>query len=148
MACPNHLEPSLAGTDQPLGADRPFERLRLLLVVVRDEVQDRRLEILEGIVDAAPEPAAGQLPEEDLDRVRPEAGGRLEVEGPAPAVRQPLRDGRVLVGGVVVHDGVNLPLGGRRLVDLLEERDELLVPVALGVYQLPTFNSPSMPYFL
>ena len=55
------------------------------------------------------------------------------MEGPSPAVRQPVRDGRVLVGGVVVHDGVDLPSGGHRLVDLVEECDELLVPVALRV---------------
>ena len=86
VACPNHLKPSLAGGDQPVRADRPFERLRLLLVVQRDELLNRRLEILEGIVDAAPETAAGQLPEEALDRVRPEAGGRRKVEEPAGMV--------------------------------------------------------------
>ena len=55
------------------------------------------------------------------------------MEGPAPAIRRPVRDGRVPVGGIVVHDGVDLRSGGRRLLDLVEERDELLVPVALGV---------------
>ena len=129
----SHLIPSLTGGDQPLRAGRPFERLRLLPVVKLDELLDRRHEILEGIVDAAPETAAGQLPEEALDRVHPGAGGRREVEGPAGMVLQPLRDGRVLVGGVVVQDGADLPACGRRLVDLLEERDELLMPVALGV---------------
>ena len=113
MACSNHLKPSLADGDQPLRAGGPFERLRLLLVVQLNEVLDRRLELLEGIVDAAPETAAGQLREEALDRVRPEAGGRREVEGPAPVVRQPLRDGLVLVGGVVAQDGVDLPSGAR-----------------------------------
>ena len=38
VACPNHLEPSLSGGDQPVRAGRPFERLRLLLVVQRDEL--------------------------------------------------------------------------------------------------------------
>jgi len=32
VTCSNHLEPSLAGGDQPLWAGRPFERLRLLFV--------------------------------------------------------------------------------------------------------------------
>ena len=95
-----------------MSGGRPFERLRLLLVVQRDEFLNRRLEILEGIMDAALETAAGQLPEEALDRVRLGAEGRREVEGPAPAVRQPIRDGRVLVGEVVVHDGVDLRSGG------------------------------------
>ena len=73
----------MAGGDELIRTGRPFERLRLLLVVKLDEVLDRLLEILEGIVNAAPEPAAGQLSEEALDRVHPEAGGRREVEGPA-----------------------------------------------------------------
>ena len=90
VACPNHLEPSLSGGDQPVRAGRPFERLRLLPVVKLDEAVDRRLEILEGIMDAAPETAAGQLPEEALDRVHPGAGGRREVEGPAGMVRKPV----------------------------------------------------------
>ena len=72
-------------------------------------------------MDAAPEVAAGQLPEEALDRVHPGAGGRREVEGPAPAVRQPVCDGRVLVGGVVVQDGVDIPSGGRLLLDPVED---------------------------
>ena len=41
VACPNHLKPSLAGGDEPLGTGGPFERFRLLLVVQRDEVRDR-----------------------------------------------------------------------------------------------------------
>ena len=42
----NHLIPSLAGGDEPFRAGRPSERLRLLLVVQIDEVQNRPLEIL------------------------------------------------------------------------------------------------------
>ena len=38
-----------------LRAGRPFERLRLLLVVQLEEVLDLLLEILDGIVDAARE---------------------------------------------------------------------------------------------
>ena len=48
-----------------------------------DEILDLRPEIVEGIVDAAPELAAGQLPEEVLDRVHPGAESRREVEGPS-----------------------------------------------------------------
>ena len=99
----NLLIPSLAGGDELFRAGRPSERLRLVLVVQIDEVQNRALEILDGIVDAAPEPAPGQLPEEALDGVHPRAGGRREVEGPAAMLLQPVQDGFVLVGGVVVH---------------------------------------------
>ena len=72
----NLLIPSLVGGDEPFRAGRPFERLRLLLVVQIHEVQKRPLEILDGIMNAAPEPALGQLPEEALDGVHPGAGGR------------------------------------------------------------------------
>ena len=97
MDCPKHLDPSLASGNEPIRVGRPFEQLCLLLVVKLDEFQDRRLEILEGIVATAPEPVAGQLPEEALDGIHPEAGGRRELEGPAPVMSQPLRDGRVPV---------------------------------------------------
>ena len=55
------------------------------------------------------------------------------MEGPAEIILQPVRDGLVLVGGVVVHDGVDLPFGGYLLVDPAEERDELLMPVVVGL---------------
>ena len=48
-------------------------------------------------------------------------------------VREPFADGPVLVGGVVVEDGVDGQPGGRRVVDLVEELDELPAPVALGM---------------
>ena len=93
VACSSYLKPSLASGDEPLRAGRPFERRRHLHVVKLNEVQDRRLEILEGIVDAATKTVAGQLPEEALDRVHPEAGGRRVVEGPVAMVLQLVRDG-------------------------------------------------------
>ena len=67
VAGPSYLIPSLVGDDQPFWACRSFERLRLLLGVQLDEVQKRCLEIIDEIVDIAPEPTAGQLPEEALD---------------------------------------------------------------------------------
>ena len=113
----------MACGDEPLQAGRPFERLRLLLVVKLDEVQNRRLEIVEGIVDAVPRTAADQLPEEALDRVRPRAGRRREVEGLSAMALQPARADPCACGGVVVHDGVDLPSGGHFLLDPVEERD-------------------------
>ena len=68
MASLNPLISYLAGGDQTLRVGHPFERLRLPLVVKRDEVLGRGLEILNGIVDAVPEPSAGQLPEEAKNR--------------------------------------------------------------------------------
>ena len=82
---------------------------------------------------AAPEPAAGQLPEEVLDGVHPRAGGRREMEDPSAMILQPICDGLVFVGGVVVQNGMHRKSAGTLPVDLAEERDDFLVPVALGV---------------
>ena len=73
--------------------------------------------------------AAGQRGEEGLDGVQPGAGGRREVEGPARVPGEPGADLGVLVGGVVVEDGVDQLAGRHRGLDPIEEADELLVPV-------------------
>ena len=53
--------------------------------------------MMDGLRALGREPAAGQLPEEALDGFHPEAGGRRELEDPAPVISQPLLDGRVPV---------------------------------------------------
>ena len=83
--------------------------------------------------DAALQAPLGELGEEALDGVEPGAGGRREVEGPARMAGEPSPDLRVLVGGVVVEDGVDQLAGRDRGLDGVEEADELLVPVALHV---------------
>ena len=55
------------------------------------------------------------------------------MEGPSAMILQPVHDGLVLVGGIVVQNGVDRSSGRHLPVDLVEERDELLMPVALGV---------------
>ena len=60
MARNNHLEPSLAGGDDAFPARRPAEGFRLFPVVQFDEIQDRLLELLDGVVDAAPEPPSSR----------------------------------------------------------------------------------------
>ena len=54
-----------------------------------------------------------------------------EVERPARMTSKPLDDLRMLVGGVVVHDGVDGLARGDLALDGVEEADELLMPVAL-----------------
>ena len=55
------------------------------------------------------------------------------MEGPARMPSEPLAHFRMLVGGIIVDDGVDR-LSGRHLrLDGVEEADELLVPVALHV---------------
>ena len=55
----------------------------LFPIVQLNEVQDRRLDLLDGITDAAPEPTAGQHPEKTLYSVSSRARSRREVEDPA-----------------------------------------------------------------
>ena len=53
------------------------------------------------------------------------------MEGPARVPRQPGQDLRVLVGAVVVEDGVDQLAGRDRRLDRVQEAEELLVAVAL-----------------
>ena len=69
---------------------------------------DRRLEIDDGSEDSLLETPLRWGGEEALDSVEPRGRGRREVEGSsARMARQPLPDSRMLVGGVIVEDGVD-----------------------------------------
>ena len=58
VACSSYLKPSLTGGDEPIRTGRPFERLRLFLVVQFNEFQERLINPPDGIADSAPEPAS------------------------------------------------------------------------------------------
>ena len=88
VACPNHLEPSLSGGDQPVRAGRPFERLRLLPVMQRNELLDRRLEILEGIEDAAPDVTTGLKLPKSAEAEFPSQGAANSFRGACPPERK------------------------------------------------------------
>ena len=80
---------------------------------------------------AAQQAVLGELCEIPLDGVQPRRGGWGEMEGPARVALQPLIDLRMLVGGVIVDDGMNrLARWDSRLGDV-QEADKLLMPVAL-----------------
>ena len=83
-------------------------------VVLGEEAVDGGLEVDDGAEDAAFQSALGQHGEEALDGVEPGARGRREVEDPARMAREPLPHFGMLVGGVVVEDGVD-DLAGRDL---------------------------------
>jgi hypothetical protein len=102
-----------------------------LLVVSGDEAVDGGLEVYDALEDAAPEPAFSEDGEEALYRVEPGGAGRGEVEGPAGMAAQPSDHLGVLVGGVVVEDGVDGLARWDLALDDIEEADELLMPVAL-----------------
>ena len=70
-------------------------------------------------------------PNQRSTRLSPGAAGRNEVKRHARMSREPGVDGRTLVGTEVVEDHVNRLVGGRDLIDLVEEADEA-GGVALG----------------
>jgi hypothetical protein len=98
-----------------------------------DKAVDCGLKVLDRSEHAAFEAPVCKLGEESFDCVEPGGRGWGEVEGPAGVLREPLTHLRVLVGGVVVDDRVDCLSPGSLGVDVIEEADELLMPVALHV---------------
>ncbi len=95
-----------------------------------EETVDGGMEIGDGAEDAVLQPSPGQLGEEALDGVGSGAGDRGEVEGPAGMAGEPGAHLLVLVGGVVVQDGVDHLADRDSGFDRVQEADELLVPVS------------------
>src|SRR5229473_1947306 len=79
---------------------------------------------------AALEPLPGQFGEEALDRVEPRRRGRGEVKVEPLVPLQPGLDLGMLVRSAVVDDQVEFPAGRGLAVDLVEETDEFLMPMA------------------
>lgn len=102
----------------------PAERLWIDVVGV-DEGADVALERLGRAMDPAPDLLVGQEREKALDLIDPRGSGRSEVNVPARPLGQPVADRLGLVGGVVVHDEMNVEIGGHVGLDLVEELAEL-----------------------
>ena len=124
--------PSFHSGEDPVGIGGPDEGLGIIVGFL-DEAVDGGLEIDDRPEDAASEASSGELGEEAFDSIEPGGGGRSEVEGPARMPGQPGDDLRMLVGGVIVDDGVDdLADWDLRFVGV-QEPDELLMAVALHV---------------
>jgi hypothetical protein len=80
---------------------------------------------------ASSQALAGQSGEEIFDGVEPGAGGRGEMEGPARMADEPGLDLGVLVGCVIVDNGVDQLASRDRAFDGVEEADELLMGMLL-----------------
>ena len=120
---------SLDGGEDFVGGFGPFEGLWVLVVLV-DEGADVSFELAGRTVYPALQLLAGQFGEPALDLIDPGGGCRREVDMPVRPSRQPGLDRRGLVGGVVVHDDVDVEACGNAAVDLLQEVEELPGPVA------------------
>ena len=92
-----------------------------------DVACDRGLQIVDGMEGSASNLAACDGGKEALHGVEPRGRGRREMEYPARMIGQPFEDVGLLVGGVVVDDGVDDFSGRDDALDGVEEADELLV---------------------
>ena len=88
-------------------------------VVFGDIGLDGALKVDDGVKDAAFEPSLGQGCKEAFDRIEP-AGGRWGiVEGPAWVAGAPCLHLWMLVGGIVIDNVVNVPVGGHLAIHSL-----------------------------
>ena len=124
--------PASDGGDDLVGVLGPDEGFGLLIVLVEEPV-DRRLQVGDGAKDTALEPAFGEERKEPLDGVEPGSRCRREVERPSRMTFEPSADVGMLMGGVVVDDGVDRLSYGNLFLDDIEETDELLMAMALHV---------------
>lgn len=79
--------------------------------------------------DTALERVGVQVAEESLDHVEPRSAGRREVHVEARMALEPGLDLRMLVGGVVVGDQMQVAPRRRFAIDLAQEFQPLLVPM-------------------
>ena len=100
------------------------------MIVFADVAADGVFEVGDRFEDAAWDSPAGNDREEAFDGVEPGGGGRGEREDPSGVVGQPVPDLGMLVGGIVVGDGMDDLAGRDGALDGVEELDELLVGVA------------------
>ena len=108
-----------------------------------DEAVDGGLEVGDGGEHAALEASACELGEEAFDGVEPGRRGWSEVERPARMLGQPFAHLGMLVGGIIVDDGVDILGSGDLRVDGAEEADELLVAMGLTSRRKPKPCIPS-----
>ena len=124
--------PAFDSGEDLFGIGGPNEWLGVV-VGLGEEAVDSGLQFGEGSEDAPLEAPSSELGEEAFHSVEPGGARRREVERPAGMPGQPLAHLGMLVGGIVVDDGMDR-LSRRHLrLDGVEEADELLVPVALHV---------------
>jgi len=99
--------------------------------MVGDEPVYGRLKIDDAVEDTPLETAFCQDGEEALDGVDPACRCRREVEGPARMPGQPFDDLWVLVGCVIVEDGMNAFVARNLAFDSVQEPNEFLMTMAL-----------------
>ena len=116
------------GRKDVVGGLGPFEWLGIG-VVMTDEVHNVGAQCLDAAIDAAPDLFVGDERKEALNLIEPGRTGRREMDVPARPFCEPVADQRSLVGGVVVHDEMDIETARDGGLDLVEELAELCGPV-------------------
>jgi len=124
------LAEAFDGGEDFIGGFDPSEGLGVSVVLI-DEGTDISFKLSDGRVYAALDLLSGELGEPALHLIDPRPGGGREVNIPMGSSRQPSLDLRGLVGGVMVHDDMNVEFARNTGVDLFEEVKKLGCAVAL-----------------
>jgi len=89
-----------------------------------DVILNRSDQFLHAMERAATQALLGQVAKPTFDQVEPGTGRGREVQVQARMNAQPVLDIRMLMGGVVIHDQVQVQAAGCLLVDALQEANE------------------------
>jgi hypothetical protein len=94
-------------------------------------VFDRSDQFRDALETAAANPLVGNLSKPTLDQIQPRTRRRDEVDVESGMSSQPGFDPRMFVGCVIVHDKMQIEIGRRFGVDLVEKTNEFLVSMTL-----------------
>jgi len=115
------LMPSVHLLDDAVGIGGPDEGFGFSIVLAEIAV-DRGVQVDERVEGAALQAPAGERGDESLDRIGSGAGGGREVKRPARVSGKPGAHLGMLVGGVVVEDGVDELAAGTAASTRLRKR--------------------------
>jgi len=116
------------------GFGGPYEGLGVLVVTV-----DIFVDSCDQFLDAAKDPAAqavlGQIAEEALHHIQPGAAGRREVDVKTGVALQPSLDLGIFVGGVVVHDHMDLLALRDHIIDAAQKLQPFLMAMPVVAHR-------------
>lgn len=116
-----------------VGRFGPFEGPGILVVPI-DERADIGFELPDGGMNTSPEPLSAKLSEPALDLIDPGRRSRREVDMIMRSAGEPGLDLGRFVGGIVIHDDMDIEPFGDSSIDLFEEVQELGCPVTLVAF--------------
>src|ERR1700730_674032 len=92
---------------------------------------DRFDEVFDALEGAAPNPFASDFSKPAFDQIQPGRTGGSEMQMKSSMALQPSLHFGMFVGGVVVHDQMQLHCGGGFPIYLTQEAQKLIVPMPI-----------------